>query len=380
MTVHGAKGLEAPIVILADTTTVPAGPPQLQPRLLELPAVHAPPDTPGPLIWAGPRKEDVPALAKARDAMLDAAENEHRRLLYVAMTRAADRLIICGATGERGKPERCWYDLMHGALTAGASEEPAEDGDGTVWRYRGTLAPTGDTAAPARQPGAALPADARPDWLDRDAPVERPPDQSISPSRADAADVAIPPDHSGTSQERIRALARGDLMQRLLQALPDIPPERRAETARRHIARAAMPFPTEERERMVEQLGAVLGDARFAELFGPGSRAEVPIVGRVTRGGRTLSVSGQIDRLAVTPASVLIADYKTNRPAPRRPEEVPRPYLTQLALYRAVLGQLYPDKAIRAVLVWTDVPDLMEISAAALEEALARPHLPVKPA
>jgi ATP-dependent helicase/nuclease subunit A len=77
---------------------------------------------------------------------------------------------------------------------------------------------------------------------------------------------------------------------------------------------------------------------------------------------------------------VLIADYKTNRPAPRRPEEVPRPYLTQLALYRAVLGQLYPDKAIRAVLVWTDVPDLMEISAAALEEALARPHLPVKPA
>jgi len=377
MTVHGAKGLEAPIVILADTTTVPAGPPQRQPRLVQLPARDAPPDTPGPLIWAAARKDDVPALAKARDDLLAAAENEHRRLLYVAMTRAADRLIICGATGERGKPERCWYDLMHGALTAEAVEEAADDGDGMVWRYRGTPVETG--AAPARAAKEAAPPAGRPDWLGRDAPLETLAERSSSPSRADPDDMAIRPDHAGSSQDRIKALARGELMHRLLQALPDIAPERRAEAARRYVERAAMPFGPAERERMVEQIGIVLADARFADLFGPDSRAEVPIVGRIARAGRSVAVSGQIDRLVVTPAGVLIADYKTNRPAPRRLEDVPRAYLTQLALYRAVLGRLYPDKAVRAVLVWTDVPDLMEISAAALEDALDRPHLPVKP-
>jgi ATP-dependent helicase/nuclease subunit A len=114
----------------------------------------------------------------------------------------------------------------------------------------------------------------------------------------------------------------------------------------------------------------VLEDARFAELFAPGSRAEVPIVGRLTVDGRTIAVSGQVDRLAVTADAVLIVDYKTNRPAPRSLEEVPA-YVKQLALYRAVLAQLYPGKSVRAALVWTDVPDLMEISAAALDQALA---------
>jgi ATP-dependent helicase/nuclease subunit A len=123
-------------------------------------------------------------------------------------------------------------------------------------------------------------------------------------------------------------------------------------------------------------------------------------VGRIalpgTAGGRTLAVSGQVDRLAVTPEGVLIADYKTNRPAPRRPDEVPAAYVKQLALYRAVLRLLYPDRPVRAALVWTDVPDLMEVSADALDQHFcavafpdgkpdatfpgnAPPHLPVKP-
>jgi ATP-dependent helicase/nuclease subunit A len=120
---------------------------------------------------------------------------------------------------------------------------------------------------------------------------------------------------------------------------------------------------------MLEQIRLLLDDPRFAQLFLPGSRAEVPIVGRLD-GGR-LVVSGQVDRLAVTSDSLLIADYKTNRPAPRRMEDVPKAYVTQLALYRAVLGPLFPGKAVRAALIWTDVPDLMEISAASLDAALA---------
>jgi ATP-dependent helicase/nuclease subunit A len=117
---------------------------------------------------------------------------------------------------------------------------------------------------------------------------------------------------------------------------------------------------------------AVLDDVRFAPLFSAGSRAELPIAGRVARtGAAPLMISGQVDRLVVTPEAVLIADYKTNRPAPRRIEDVPDAYLRQLALYRAVLMRLYPDRPVRAALIWTDVPDLMEISEANLDAALA---------
>src|SRR5262249_19659025 len=127
-----------------------------------------------------------------------------------------------------------------------------------------------------------------------------------------------------------------------------------------------------ERAAITDQVLAVLKHPRFAPLAAAGSRAEVPVVGRLPGGGRPVLVSGQVDRLAVTENAVLIADYKTNRPAPRRLEDVPEAYLAQLALYRAVLARLYPDRAVRAVLVWTDVPDFMEIPASALDTAMAR--------
>jgi ATP-dependent helicase/nuclease subunit A len=373
MTVHGAKGLEAPIVILADTTTPPAGPPQRQPRLLWLPGPAGRADAPGPMIWLGRKDDDVPLAAAARLAASDAAENEHRRLLYVAMTRAADRLVVCGAVGERGKPPGCWYDLVHGALAPAASEEPADDGDGAVWRLHGPLPAetepaNANAAAAARGAGGARPA-----WLDQDAPTEQPPERDLSPSGADHESIAIGPVLAGAAGERAKSMARGTLVHRLLQALPGITPERRAEAARRHLARAATLFSEPERESMIEQVRLVLEDPRFDDLFGADSRAEVPIVGRIAVNGRSVLVSGQVDRLAVTPGGVLIADFKTNRPAPRRPDQVPRAYLRQLALYRAVLGRIYPDRSVRAALVWTDVPDLMEISAPAMDQALTSP-------
>ena len=155
-----------------------------------------------------------------------------------------------------------------------------------------------------------------------------------------------------------------------MQSLPDIPPERRAEAARRLIARQETDFTAAERDEIASQVLAVLADPRFAALFAPGSRAEVPIVGRVD--GRT--VTGVVDRLVVAPDAVLIADYKTNRPAPRslaETQERYQGYIVQLALYRAVLARLYPDRPIRAALVWTDVPALAEIPAEALDAALA---------
>jgi ATP-dependent helicase/nuclease subunit A len=363
MTVHGAKGLEAPIVILADTTTPPAGPGQRQPRLLDLTTCEG---APVHFVWSGPKANDVAAVAAARDRVRRENEDEHGRLLYVAMTRAIDRLIVCGAEGERGPQEGCWWNMISDALRPVSAEEPADDGEGTVWRYRPT--PLGDATA-ASSPATAARRE-QPPWLAQRAPGETVPAVPLSPSRAyDEEAAPVRPGRAGSPAERKKAMARGVLMHRLLQSLPDIPREARTEAALRHLARSAGDFSAEERKSLLVQVRHVLEDARFSLLFSPGSRAEIPIVGRLK--GGTLAVSGQVDRLAVAGDTVLIADYKTNRPAPGRIEDVPPAYIRQLALYRAVLQQLYPDKAIRAALLWTDVPDLMEIPAAEMDRELA---------
>ncbi len=360
MTVHGAKGLEAPIVILADTLSPPAGPPQRQPRLLALPHHGAAPGAPDRIIWAARKDDDVPAIARARQAAATAAEHEHRRLLYVAMTRAADRLVICGAAGERKMPENCWYDLVAQALVPLAAEEPADHGDGNVWRWR-KVAP--DAAAPV--PAVDRPQSiAVPSWLARDAPPGR---QvfALTPSVDDGAAASA---RAASREDRRLAMLRGTIMHRLLQSLPNLASNERATAAQNFLARAARDFSAAEREKLLAQAFNVLDDRRFAALFAPGARAEVPIVGRLTdSSGRPILVSGQIDRLAVTADEILIADYKTNRSPPRATEDVPDSYIRQLALYRALLMKIYPGHTIRATLVWTDVPDLMELSPALLD-------------
>jgi ATP-dependent helicase/nuclease subunit A len=364
MTVHGAKGLEAPIVVLADTTTPPAGPPQRQPRLLSLPPSG--PHSPNCFVWTGAKASDTAPVSAARERARREAEEEYRRLLYVAMTRAIDRLVICGAEGERGRPEGCWWDLVFDALKPPVSvEEPADDGDGMVWRYRkvSVSADKPNTPSPV-----AMPSDGRPSWLEHEATAEPPPVRVLSPAAVYDETARGRGWASGSGVERDKALARGVLVHRLLQSLPETPQATRAEAARRYLARSPAGFSAEERERMFDEIRRLLDDPRFASLFLPGSRAEVPIVGRLK--GGTLAVSGQVDRLTVTGDSVLIADYKTNRPAPCSLADVPQAYVAQLALYRAVLGRLYPDKRIRAALVWTDVPDLMEIPDADLDAAL----------
>jgi ATP-dependent helicase/nuclease subunit A len=368
MTVHGAKGLEAPTVILADTTTPPTGPTQRQARLFTLPANGAP-GTPTQLVWAGKKAHDVALVSAARERLQRETEDEYRRLLYVAMTRAIDRLIVCGADGDRRRPDGCWWNLVSSALLPLSTEEAAEDGDGKVWRYcKVPLLPRPTCSMSV--PGQAITASQRPSWLDRDATAEPVPVMPLSPSRAHDEEVLVRATPAGSGREREKAMTRGVLLHRLLQALPDVPNAARREAARRHLARRANDFTAEECESMVEQVCRLLDDARFAQLFAPGSRAELPVVGRFPHDGRIIAVSGQVDRLAVTRDAVLIADFKTNRPAPRHLHDVPPAYVCQLALYRSALAQLNPEKAVRAVLVWTETPELMEIPAAMMDSAL----------
>jgi len=364
MTVHGAKGLEAPVVILADTTSPPRG--WHPPRLLSLPSLSGVPGAPNMLVWASSKDNDTGPMAAARTAAQDEAAKEYRRLLYVAMTRAIDRLIVCGVEASRGDiPEGCWYELVRNGLEGVAKSEPADDGSGEVLRFRKTPdegAMSGETSAqPAHRP------EAPPPWLAQPVAAEPARAATIAPSRASAETPADAP--AGFTAERRRAIQRGLIVHRLMQSLPDIPDAaRRADAARRYIARQT-PAPSEaDCAAMLDRVTSMLADPRFAALFGPGSRAEVPIVGRV--GGRI--VSGVVDRLAIAPDTVLIADYKTNRPAPRSPGEAANKYpeyVRQLALYRAVLRQLYPGRLVTAALLWTDTPELMEISADMLDSA-----------
>ncbi len=366
MTVHGAKGLEAPIVILADTTTQPEGPAHHQPRVLALPAQNAAPGTPDRLAWMPSKKDDVAATAAARAIVRHDAENEYRRLLYVGMTRAADRLIVCGAVGQRGLPAGCWYELVAQGLEAGGVlvEAPADYGEGVIRRFQ-KFSDTAAAQPPA--PVAAKTQTKKPAWLTQNALTEARV-TAITPSSNDAPAKAVTP---ASREARRAAMQRGSLVHRLLQSLPDVKPEGRRAAAENYLKRAATDFSTAEQQQILAQAYAVLDDARFAALFAPGSRGEVPIVGRLEIAGKPpVPVNGQIDRIAVTGAEVLIADYKTNRPAPRRLEDVPPSYIRQLALYRALLTKIYPAKRIRAALIWTDVPDLMELSDATLDTGL----------
>jgi ATP-dependent helicase/nuclease subunit A len=353
MTVHGAKGLEANTVILADTTTKPTG--KGDPRLLPLGN--------GEIVWAKGQKADVGAMAEARQASQAEARDEYRRLLYVAMTRAAERLVVCGAKGMQKIPDGCWYQLVETELGEECVAEAAFDGDGEVLRFRkGAPAPT---VAAKRDDQPPAPDVALPDWLTRDAAREPLAVRTVTPSGFVDED-ARPAATGGAGL----ALLRGSLTHRLMQSLPELSPDRRLKAAQDYLARAGKNLPGPDREAIAAQVMRVLDDQRFAALFAPGSRAEVPIVGRVKTTGPDVLVSGQIDRLIVTQSEVLIADYKTNRPAPSA-LAVPKPYVRQLALYRAVLSKLYPDRPVRAALVWTEVPDLMEISQEALDHALA---------
>jgi ATP-dependent helicase/nuclease subunit A len=358
MTVHGAKGLEAKNVILIDhTTTRPEGAHPL--RLLTAPIAGAPPGATA-LMWGVAKDKDAGPMAQARTQAIEAACDEYRRLLYVGLTRAADRLLVCGAKGIKKAPEGCWHDLVLGALQP-LSEEHS-DADGKIWRFC-KVAPT-VTDVGSRMPEEQV---ALPPWLTTNAAPSPPAPAILRPS--DTGDDE--PRHVSGGGEREIARLRGTLAHRLLQSLPDVPADRRRKAADDFLARNGNKLSVEERTKLAEQVVLVLDDERFQALFAIGSRAEVPIVGKLSLGKQTVSVSGQVDRLSVTPAAVLIGDFKTDRLPQRRIEEVPPSYVRQLAAYRAVLQKLYPDRPVRAALIWTEVPDLMELSAQVLDTALA---------
>ncbi|WP_458759043.1 double-strand break repair helicase AddA [Afipia sp. TerB] len=375
MTVHGAKGLEAAVVFLIDTTSSPSDTQRL--NLVRLPQGNAAPGAPGIVVWAGKKADDPAAVALARQAMKDETEDEYRRLLYVAMTRAADRLIVSGVQpGNRnGVRPLSWYDLIETGLAASTlTMSEIETRHGPVKRYEHRTSKT-LAAAPAIPAISETIAKPLPAWLRTPAAASAPADILIRPSDSDDA-PSRRPGKGESREERLRALKRGTLVHRLLQSLPDVSAERRRDAAEMFLARNVEKWPDGERAALAAQIIALIDDPRFKALFAPGSRAEVSIAGKVQRHNRPPAlVSGQIDRLVVTPGEILIVDYKTNHAPPKTADAAPGDYVRQLALYRRVLANLYPGRIVRCFLLWTERPEMMEILAPALDAELARHHV-----
>ena len=360
MTVHGAKGLQAPIVFLPDTMSVPRQPP----ALLWPPEDEVADGGERLLLWP-PRKEFYENVAEAERARVDRLrDQEYRRLLYVALTRAEDRLYVCGWLSKRGKaPDGCWYNLIRQGIAPIAAAQhdaflaaDAEADDDAVLRL------TCPQERLAEAPGAAEADDLAPlpAWSRHPAPPEPEPTRPLAPSRPDGDEPPVAPPFGTGDEQRFQ---RGRLIHRLLQSLPDLEPDRWAAAARAYLAQPAHGLDSDAQAAITAETIRVLEDPQCRPVFGPGSMAEVPLVGIL--GGRT--ISARIDRLVVTPEAITIIDYKTNRPVPDSENKVAETYLRQMAAYRAGLYNLYPDKPLNCLLLWTDGPHLMRLSDTILD-------------
>jgi ATP-dependent helicase/nuclease subunit A len=346
MTVHGAKGLEANVVILPDTAQIPD---------------H---ERRGPLLYTddcvyfGVAKAfEPPPVTAAKSSAQDREMREYRRLLYVAATRAREFLVVCGYETRNGTKTNSWYPHLEAAARRIGHEETIA-GE-TVIAVGAAL---GGMSAPAERVLAFPPA--VPAFLRRPAPPEPAP-RVLRPSEAAGVEEPSLLSPFGDSETRFR---RGLLVHALLAALPHLPAGEREAAARFYLKRQGIAG--DDAASLVAETFAILDDAVFAPLFAPNSRAEVALTAVLPELGNA-RINGQIDRLAVTEDAVLIADFKTNRPPPASPEKVPRIYRTQMALYRAGLQKIYPGKRIDCALVWTDGAKLMPLPHELLDAEIA---------
>ena len=362
MTVHGAKGLEAGIVVLADLA-----PPPGAKRLPKILAVE-PPRRQAVPIWPPASTDDAQATAQAKARVVEQMVEEHHRLLYVAMTRAENRLIVCGAQAKGEAPAGSWYAMVEAGLAASAPGL-IEIGEGDAALRRFMSSRPQPVTVEASAPVAT--AEPTPGWLSRPPPREAEPAPPLKPSSAlTAADA---PDRPVDGPFLAEAAAAGRFAHLLLQMLPEIEPERREAVASALAASRGAALPEPRREAIVTEALALLADPALAALFGPGSLAEVPITGLLAWGtGERRPVSGQIDRLAILPDEVIIADFKTTARPPRDLWAIAPTTLAQLAVYRALVGQIYPGRRVRALLVYTATLTRLEPEAAVLDALLAQ--------
>ncbi len=349
MTVHGAKGLQAPIVFLPDTMSLPTDHRSI---------LWAEDEENGSLpLWPARRAREERVCKALREQARKQDMDEYRRLLYVAMTRAEDRLYVCGWRGAKKPPENCWNHMIRQGLSGLADSQEIETGfaAGDGWSGEGLRLSCRQTAV------AELASELAPDMGEiealrpifrQPAPPEPSPPRPLAPSRR--VDTPVPA-RGPLEQGGASSFIRGRLVHRLLELLPEETPALWAEAARRFLARPAHGLAVQAQAQIAAQVLGVLDDVDAAPLFGPQSQAEVPLAAVI---GKHV-VAGQVDRLLVEENRVLVVDYKSGRAAPRDDSAIAEAYLAQMADYRAVLTIIFPGREIRSALLFTDGPALV---------------------
>jgi len=348
LTVHGAKGLQAPIVILADACLDPD-------------AGHRA----DALEWNGlpilpPRKEERRgSIGQVAEEAANADREEHWRLLYVALTRAEEKLVVAGSLGPRAKGEvkaESWFGAVENALISLDAEWEADPLWGARRRWRGmeTLPPKPLQPIHAEEKAIVD----KPAWLNRPAPIEARPPRPLAPSASVEDDAPYPPPSLG-----MRAAAeRGRWLHALFEQLPDIAPARRRESAERWLEQQGVADASMRRE-IVDHALAVIEMPGFSALFGPGSLAEAPIAAVV---GEAV-IAGTVDRLCISDDLIQVVDFKTGRIAPLAVEEVPVAHIRQMAAYVSALRVIFPKRTIEAGLLYTNAPRLISLPQDLLE-------------
>jgi ATP-dependent helicase/nuclease subunit A len=347
MTVHGAKGLEAPVVILADAT---ADPERLgrTPLTVDIEVAGA-----GLAPLLRPKKDEI---APPFDAIIADQKKrdleEHMRLLYVALTRAADRLIVSGVMpkakkdGSDPRPANCWHRIVEQAM--GKLEALPAVGHVGLWYG------SGGAARPKRtKDKVVLPANVVPRWAQIPAPVEARPPRPLAPSAIAVDDESAPP-----PSDAMRAAAlRGIWIHQLLERLPAVEASARPGMANRWLQRSAGVSDADVRDEIARQVCGILSNPQFASLFGPNSLGEAPLAATLPDGR---VIAGTADRLLIEETSVSVLDFKTGR-VPDSAASIPAAHLAQMQAYTAALQVIFPERRVRAALLYTAGPQLFEL-------------------
>jgi len=346
MTVHGAKGLEAPVVILPDTT---------QAVSVSRETFFKTGDGFVMRVSASEAPEQLTALEDAKKA---AAEREALRLLYVALTRAESRLLVCGFESNGKVADTSWHRRVQTALESmdGVNTIDTPFGDGLQYGMKALAAEMATDTAAIK---VVLPS-----WVRTTAAPPPPSVQFLSPSqlvKPQDADSAAQPARSPLRQiDDTFRFTRGNLIHKLLEILPLLPTDKRPSAALTYLQKQGLD--TAAAQALSDEVFAVIDNPDFAHVFAPGTQAEVNLAGGAAELPSNIRLSGQIDRLCVTGDTVWIVDYKSNRPPPTEEADVAPLYVRQMAAYRALARELYPDKVVHTALLWTDGPHMMALS------------------
>ena len=371
MTVYGAKGLEAPVVILPDTSQKPDGKGVLDNGMLAL--------ADGTFVRPGPSAQTPEILENVKTARKAKLYQEYMRLFYVALTRAETRLLICGYfTGrppEEGAAQKaadgCWHDLAQQALMGlGAQEIDTPFTSDAYAGYAYGQRPKNIMTIEAESESRAVDL---PRWAVCAEPPSAPASGAryVTPSTLLSGEAGLePPARSPLSQTADRFM-RGNLIHKLLELLPDVKIEMRTEALERFLSGHDQLTP-EQRSDISLTVMRVLEHPEFAEIFAPASRAEISLAGRAKGLPDDLLLNAQIDRLAVTDDKVFVVDYKSNRPPPRRAQDVSDLYLGQMAAYREMARTAFEGRKVVCGLLWTERADMMILPDELLDQAIEK--------